>query len=96
MFGLTTQARRAVVSIPSNVAEGYSRPSRADYLRFLDIALGLANELETDILIAVRLGFVAEAQAAEILELTREEQRIIKGLQDGLRRSGKKNVRPGP
>jgi four helix bundle protein len=51
-FGLTSQMRRCAVSIPSNIAEGYRRKSRKDYLQFLHIADGSAAELETQVLIA--------------------------------------------
>ena len=60
MYGLTSQIKRAVVSIPSNIAEGAGRQSRAEFIRFLYIALGSASELETQIEIAFRLGFIGE------------------------------------
>lgn len=55
LFGLTSQMRRCVISIPSNIAEGRGRGTRKDFAQFLRIALGSANELQTQIEIAKRL-----------------------------------------
>lgn len=68
-FALSNQLRRAVVSIPSNIAEGYGRNSKQDYLRFLNIARGSKNEVETQLQICLMLDYlrpeaIAEAQAA--------------------------------
>ncbi|MBI1332424.1 MAG: four helix bundle protein [Armatimonadetes bacterium] len=58
-FGLQAQMRRAAVSIPSNIAEGYGRSGTNEYLRFLDIAIGSLRELQTQIEISKRLEYLA-------------------------------------
>jgi four helix bundle protein len=90
-FGLTSQVRRAAVSIPSNIAEGYSRPGKADYQRFLNIARGSANETETQLMAASRLKMAGADDLAPVIELTNEVQRILKGLVDSVGRSNKGN-----
>ena len=59
-FGLTSQIRRASVSIPANIAEGAARNSTKEFIQFLSIAQGSASELETELLIAQRLGYLRE------------------------------------
>ena len=66
-FGLTSQIRRAAVSVPSNIAEGAARRSKAEYLRFLSIARGSLSEVSTHVQIAMRLEFAAQADGLDTL-----------------------------
>lgn len=84
-FGLTSQLRRAAVSVPSNIAEGQGRRGDKEFGRFLGIAHGSLCEVETQLLIAQRLGYVNEGQVAETLEMANEVGRLIGGLQRSLR-----------
>lgn len=59
-FGITSQMRRAAISIPSNIAEGASRQSNKEYIQFLYIALGSVMELETQLVITYNLGYLNE------------------------------------
>ncbi|MCA0365605.1 MAG: four helix bundle protein [Bacteroidetes bacterium] len=59
-YGLTQQLRKAAVSIPSNISEGYGRRSAKDYVRFLEFALGSRNESYTQVILANRLGFLSD------------------------------------
>ena len=79
-FALSDQMRRAVVSIPSNIAEGYGRNSTNDYIRFLNIARGSKYELETQIQICVMLNYISKEKTATALELSEEIGRMINAL----------------
>ena len=85
-YGLTSQLRRAAVSIPSNIAEGQGRSTTRDFLNFLAIAKGSLNELETQILISERLGYLNEQSRSPLLHLITEVARIISGLSASLKR----------
>jgi four helix bundle protein len=77
-FGLCSQMRRASVSIPSNIAEGYRRKRGSeDYRQFLRIALGSASELETQILIAKRAGLIEQTHAEKSEALLGHIQRLL-------------------
>lgn len=84
-FELTSQIRRAAISIPSNVAEGSGRGSNKDFKRFLDIALSSAFELETQIILASDLGYVTERMFKTINDMIQEVQRMIVGFQKSLK-----------
>ncbi|ADL54474.1 four helix bundle protein [Gallionella capsiferriformans] len=83
-FGLSSQIRRAAVSVPSNIAEGHGRKSTASYLNFLSIAFGSLMELETQIQIAVRLDFIREDAAVVLLSNTDEIGKMLSGLKRSL------------
>lgn len=83
-FGLAAHTRKTVVSIPSNIAEGYARYHRAEYLRHIDIAYGSVAELETQLIAADRLGFIA-ADHHEVFELLAQIERMLAALRRSLR-----------
>jgi len=84
IYGLTNQLRRAVVSVPSNIAEGQGRNSAKDFRRFLAISYGSLREVETQILIAKRLTYLNEAQTERLMNLAGEVGRLINGLSNSL------------
>ena len=92
-YGLISQIRRAAVSIPSNIAEGFGRTGRDDFLRFLDMALGSTNEVETQILIMIRLKMRTQNDTNKAIGLIQEIQRILKGLIRGVFNTKKNGVR---
>lgn len=79
-FGLTIQLRRASVSIPANIAEGYGRGTKSDYLRFLRVARGSLYEVETQLLIAARLGFLNDQGRADVEHQLKECGRMLAAL----------------
>lgn len=88
-FGIVSQIRRAAISIPSNIAEGFGRQSTKDYVRFLQIALGSLYEMQTQTEISFRLGFITENENKEIILLIDEEERILTFLIRGVKKSSK-------
>lgn len=80
-YALADQMRRAVVSIPSNIAEGKGRTSLKDYLRFLAIANGSCSELDTQIELAIRLRYFSEEQAANSKGLLTEVGKMLTVMQ---------------
>ena len=84
-FGLTSQIRRASVSIPSNIAEGAARASSKEFLYFLSNAQGSASEVSTQLLIAQKLNYITAAQYGRLLNDFDEIGRMINGLCANLR-----------
>ena len=80
LFSLVNQIRRAAVSIPSNIAEGFGRHSRKDYLRFLQIAIASTFEIQTQIEISKNLRFISEDVYNKIFESSREIERMLSSL----------------
>lgn len=88
VYGLAAQLRRAGVSVPSNIAEGYGRGSRREYLQFLSIAQGSLKELETQVLIAERLTFATAAQASRLLSEAEAIGKMLGSLIRSLKAKG--------
>lgn len=83
-YGLISQIKRSVISIPSNIAEGAGRETNKDFSRFLDISLGSAFELETQMILLNDLSFIDDDQFDEIDSLVHDLQRMIYGLKKSL------------
>ena|SRR2546423_4127580 len=87
-FGLTSQIRRAAVSVPANIAEGAARDSPKEFAHFLSNAQGSASELETELLIARRLGYLPESVYLEMKATLDSIGRMIVGLSQYLKNRG--------
>ena len=79
-FGITSQIRRASVSIPSNIAEGYGRKGTKEYIQALYIAYGSVCELETQLLLSRDLGYIKAENAATLHDDIGDVERMLKGL----------------
>jgi len=86
-FALTTQMRKAAVSIPSNIVEGCARETEADYLHFLDIAYGSARELQYQLSLALRLEYLDPSGHAALDSACTETCKVLNGLIRSLRRA---------
>ena len=84
-FGLTNQLRRASISIPSNIAEGSSRNSNKDFSRFLEIVIGSAYEIETQLLIALDLGFISSNESEKLINQLDEIIKMISRFRSTLK-----------
>jgi four helix bundle protein len=80
LYGLSSQLKRASVSVPSNIAEGRNRGTRKDFCQFLKIALGSCAELQTQLEIAMRLGFVPQGQAQKLEQSLVEIIKMINAM----------------
>ena len=84
LFALSDQIRRAVISIPSNIAEGYERNSTKEYIHFLSIAKGSKAELETQLLLCVKIDYLKESEIQKAMCLVDEVGKMIYSLQKKL------------
>ena len=89
LFGLTSQLRRSSVSVSSNIAEGSSRSSRADFNRFLEIAYGSLLESVSELKIAQRQKFIRGSDFEKIYKQAEELARMLSGLRRTIKPSGK-------
>lgn len=89
-FGLVSQIRRAAVSVASNIAEGQGRGNDGYFIQFLGISRGSLHELETQITLAGRLGFLPDESEAELLSRTAEIGKLLSALINSLDRALKR------
>jgi len=85
LYGLTSQIKRAAVSVPSNIVEGCSRDSQADYLRFLYISYGSLRELHYQLDLSNRLGFLEQGRWLQLQPKLIETEKVLNGLIRSLR-----------
>jgi len=83
-FGLVSQMQRAAVSIPANIAEGSAKSSNKDFIRFLEISLGSAYELETELLVSFKLSYIDSKTYVQFQQNLSELQRMLNGFKDTL------------
>lgn len=83
-FGITNQLRRAAVSISSNIAEGCGRRTDAEFMRFIDISIGSATEVESLCFVSFDLGYLLESELIAILQLVNEVQKMLLGLYNSI------------
>jgi four helix bundle protein len=79
-YGLTSQLRRAAVSIPSNIAEGAARSTKKEFNQFLHISLGSLSEIETQLLISANLGFLSKDECDSKMDKLTIIRKILLGL----------------
>ena len=91
IYGLVSQMRRSAVSIPCNIAEGYRRGHRKEYIQFLYMAHGSCSELETLISLSHDLSLMSEQVFQELYGLQEEVSKLLSGLISSLSRSSRKN-----
>ena len=88
IYGLTAQLRRAAVSVPSNIAEGYGRGTRKEYVKFLRTARGSLYEVQTQLLLAQDLGYLSPAKAEEVMQSAARCCQLLNGLLRSLAKQG--------
>ena len=88
-FGLTNQIRRAAVAAPSDIADGYGRAGSVDYMRSLRMARGRLYDIETELLFAVRLGYLSEETYNGLRGRIEETEKVLAGLLRSIERSAR-------
>ena len=88
IYGLTSQMRRAAVSVPSNIVEGCARESQSEYVRFLEIAFGSLRELHYQVELSTRLGFLEGQNALKCEERLAEAEKVLGALVRSMRGGG--------
>ena len=83
IYGLTSQLRRSAISVPSNIAEGAARHGSKEFAQFLSISMGSISELETQLLIAVDLGYLDKA--SPVFEILEQVSKLVSGLHNSVR-----------
>ena len=86
-FALTSQIKRAAISVPSNIAEGYGRNSTQDYIRFLNIARGSLYELETQLQISLNLKYIDDDKFDQMFQQSTEIAKMLTGLINRLKKA---------
>jgi four helix bundle protein len=94
IFGLTSQIRRASISIPSNIAEGFGRDSCKEYLRFLNISISSLFELQTQLEIAKNINYLNEIEFNTLYENSRELERMLVSFTNKIKERNQKNSEP--
>ena len=92
IYGLTSQLRRSAVSVPSNIAEGQGRATKGEFIQFLGHARGSLFEIETQIVIAQKLGYITPEIESQIASRVTEVARILNGLLTSLGISSRKTI----
>jgi len=96
MFGLTSQIRRAAVSIPSNIAEGRGKSSKGEFQQFLYHARGSLAEVETQLILATNLGYLEKQEISHIMDLISRVGRLLHGLLSAIKNPKPKTQNPEP
>lgn len=90
LYGIISQMQRAVISIPANIAEGHSRDSTKEYMRFLSIARGSLAELETFLTLSIQLQYCEEKDLEAIFNQCNDISRMLSGLKNKLKAKTKR------
>ena len=86
LYGMTSQVRRSAASVAANIAEGHGRNSRGEYIQFLRVAQGSLKELETHLILAVRVGLISDGAIAQVLDQSEGLGKMLRALIRSLER----------